>query len=330
MFFRQVVLRERTPLALFSMKLFQTRHKVMVTPTTIHEVFNKFLWKDDRLLRQSNAGAGSTRILVLNKRQQVKAVYLPMLCLPHPTTVSGDRTVLGLGLQDYLNAVTAAMERKQTTFTALSYPRGFAFTVFDTTGERKMPLVTEEYAHLATDANIAKGIGQHALLTAGGATRSRAIQFVKAVNQHQDLVCQCESFYMINRERGSCLMLGDVKRLHKELDPEEEVVTGMEDKEEPLDPSLFTPFADESRWISIPEQSLRHSLEEPLFDKKVPTMEGLQYAVSTGMLLLDYKPKDKPAGESPAVEARGEPSASVGGEATPATPPASETTEKRE
>eukprot|EP00796_Vickermania_ingenoplastis_P004914 gene4914-3526_t len=283
----------RSAVAFFNMKHFQVQQKIRVTPSTVHEVFSTYLRPDDRLLRQSRAGAGSTRVLVLNKSQKVKAVYLPVLCVPHPSIVGSENAVLGLPVKEYLEFFKTAQEQEQTTFAALSYPKGIAFSVYDSAGNSKMPLVNVPYSHISTDANVARGIGKHAYMSAGNANRSRAVEFVTAVHSHRDVVADCAAFFMINRERGSCLLLSDLQRLERASDPDEEMVTGMEDKQEPLDPDMFTIFRDDSRWMSLPEQALQSHPDQPLYTDSVPNEDGLQRAMSSGVLLLDFRPRQQ-------------------------------------
>lgn len=281
----------RSAVAFFNMKHFQVKQKIKVNPSNVCDVFSQNLLPGDRLLRQSSAGAGATRVLVLNRNQMVKAVYLPILCLPHPAAVSDTNTVLGLSVEQYLSTVKTSLERKHTTFMALSHPKGIAFTVYDSMGSPKMPIVKVAYSDAEEDSDIARGIGKHALDTAGTPNRSRAIEFLKALGEHMELVEECDSFYMINRERGSCLMLGDIRRLTKPQDPDEEVVTGFEGTGEPMDYSGFSVFEEKGRWHAVPEQALQTNPEAPLYIDTLPNDAGLHYSVSTGVLLLDFKKK---------------------------------------
>lgn len=290
MFCRTLVSR-RSAVAFFNMKHFQVQQKIAVTPSTIHDVFTKHLNPGDRLLRQSRAGAGATRILVLNKQQMVKAVYLPLLCVPHPSLVVGETAVLGLKVEEYLEKVKIAQENSQTVFAALSYPRGIAFGIYDSVGDAKIRLVNVDITDMATDAGIATGIGKHAMMNAGSPQKSRAKDFIRALSVHREQFLACESHYFVNRERGTCLMLPDVQRLASQSDPEEEMITGLEEKEEPLDLETLSSFVDGSRWVTLPEQALQSPQSHPLYHHGVPTEKGFQCAVSTGTLLLDFRPK---------------------------------------
>lgn len=286
----------RSAVAFFNMKHFQVKQKIRVTPSNFHEVFSTYLRPHDRLLRQSRAGAGSTRVLVLNKYQMVKAVYLPILCIPHPSIVIGSNSALGLPVEEYLPIVKQAQsEEEQTIFAALSYPKGIAFSVYNAKGAALMPMVTVPYTDVQTDRGVASGIGKHALISAGNPNRARAREFVTALHEHHTQVQQCSTFYMINRERGSCLMLSDVQRVGRQAandDPEEEYVTGLEEKEPPLNPEMLEVFENTDRWIALPEQALQSSPGTPLYAKNQPTENGLQMAVSSGVLLLDFNPRE--------------------------------------
>lgn len=284
----------RSAVAFFNMKHFQVQKKIRVTPSNFHEVFSTYLRPNDRLLRQSSAGAGSTRVLVLNKYQMVKAVYLPVLCTPHPSYVVGSNSALGLPVEEYLSLVKKAQDEQQSVFAALSYPKGISFSVYDTRGIAQMPMVTVSYADVQTDKGIACGIGKHAFMNSGNANRSRAREFITALHEHHGQVGQCSTFYMINRERGSCLMLSDVQRLGRQEgndDSEEEYVTGLEDKQTPLSPKMVEVFENKERWIALPEQVLQSSPTTPLYSENLPSEQGLQNAISSGVLLLDFTPR---------------------------------------
>lgn len=286
----------RSAVAFFNMKHFQVKQKVRVTPSNFHEVFSTYLRPHDRLLRQSRVGAGSTRVLVLNKYQMVKAVYLPVLCTPHPSYVVGSNSALGLPVEEYLSLVKKAQDEQQTVFAALSYPKGISFSVYDTRGIAQMPMVTVSYEDVQTDKGVAYGIGKHAFLSSGNPNRARAREFITALHEHHGQVGQCSTFYMINRERGSCLMLSDVQRLGRQEgndDSEDEYITGLEEKLAPLSPEMLEVFENTERWIALPEQVLQSSSTAPLYSKNLPSEQGLQSAISSGVLLLDFTLKKR-------------------------------------
>lgn len=106
--FRYTICMNRPAVALFNIKHFQTRARVMLTPATVRHVFTAYLNPNDRLLRQSSKGNGSTRVLVLDKLNRVKGIYTPLLCLPHPAILTGQDGVLGPTIEDYL----ASLERR--------------------------------------------------------------------------------------------------------------------------------------------------------------------------------------------------------------------------
>lgn len=96
-------------------------------------------------------------------------------------------------------------------------------------------------------------------------------------------------------------MLSDLHRLGRQAtndDPEEAYITGLEEREPPLHPEILELFENTERWIALPEQALQSGPAAPLYAKNVPREQGLQNAISSGVLLLDFNPqKGKPAEE---------------------------------
>lgn len=293
MLFQRTPALLRSAVAFFNMKHFQVREKIKVNPSNINQIFSTYLEPGDRLLRQSRVGSGSTRVLVLDNFQKVKGVYLPVLCVTHPATVK-EHSTLGLPVSQYLETVKLAQEQGHTTFAALSYPTGIAFIVFNALGKAQMKLVKVKYSHTAADPLVAKSIGKHALFNAGNANRTRSREFLLSLQDSFDEIRQCSTFFIINRERGTCLMLDDLLSIHRqaskvEEDEGEEMITGVENQGPPLNPEVLTVFNNADRWITLPEQSLQSQPSAPLYTRGEVNEKGLQMAFSSGVLLLDSR-----------------------------------------
>ncbi|CCW59990.1 unnamed protein product [Phytomonas sp. EM1] len=280
----------RIPVAFFSMKHFRCRQKHIVTPQSVRDTFTRYLDPKDRLLRQSRAGSGSTRVLVLDNLQQVKGVYHPLLCLPHPSVVKGGDQVLGLPVGDYLDALephavgrvsSEAWNELPAVLIMVSHPHGVALTSFTTDGAMRMPLVNLSLHPPPSSPSSAPDLSSP---PASSATPEFMEKFVQVINKNYDqYLAMCSTYYFIAKDRSSSLTLNDFKNGQKAL------------KGEPgLDMVPFSKMlSEDSRWITLPDTILQKSQQFSLYvhdnklNKKVVSPSGLSAAVASGSLELD-------------------------------------------
>lgn len=322
--FQRKPLLARQAVAFFNMKHFRSKHKVPITPENIKDVFTRQLEPQDRLLRHSQVGSGSTRMLVLDRQQQVKGVYHPVLCLPHPATVYGGDNVLGLSISDYLAALEAKVPadaahgttpQLPTVLTIVSHPNGLALGTYAADGAVRMPLRNLVLPPASTGgsggagtsgagdtAAAAKhggtGLGEAAAkVSASSATGpSGAIdELVKVINaNYAAYIASCSTFYFVTRDTSASLTLAALQKHEQEL------------KEQPGAASTAKcalSFLDR-RWVALPDAVLQFGHDVALYTRDAATKQRivsppkLHATVMQGLLDLDRAPRTE---EGPAA-----------------------------
>lgn len=304
--------RARLPLAQFNMKHFQCKQKHDITPDNFQRVFTTAILPRDRLLRQSSAGGGATRVLVLDNMQQVKGVYFPMLCLPYPTTVKGGDSALGITVGNYLDIITPkAPAEMPTTLVLMSHPYGVAIASYASDGSVHMPV-----KNITAPVNLVEQQqeeGQPPVAQDEDATLPDAAvpsplstpEYISTImaaiaEEHNKYLANCSTFFFVTRDKTASLTLGELRKEEDRL-----VKESGDDAAQ-----CAIPFSDH-RWIALPDSMMQANRNVPLYtrDKKtgerIVSQKGLDSAVTHGRMELDVwatrqKPGTAPDAEEPA------------------------------
>lgn len=263
-------LLRRLPVALFNMKHFQTKTKIVVTPENYREVLGSVLLPQDRLLRQSSVGGGSTRVLVLDKMQGVKGVYHPLLCLPHPTAVDGGDKSLGVPIANYLESLQSSAGLPEV-LTVVSHPEGTAFGTFTADGHEGLPLI-----NLSAPSALDGAESEELVDDLMEAMRSPEIA------KH---LRRCRTYYFVRRDEKASLQLATLRKREMSLP---------DGARRTLPLSFMHP-----NWVSLPDVSLQTGRGEivsiyardPITKDSIVSAEGLLKSVRTGKLELDTSVK---------------------------------------
>ncbi|CAD2214211.1 hypothetical protein AGDE_07911 [Angomonas deanei] len=291
MFARSFVRNARIPVALFNTKHFQSRHKMVVSPKEFTSVFSEILSPQDRLLRQSTVGGGSNRVLVLDRLQQVKGVYYPVLCLPHPSALSSaEEGTLGVPVSKYLEKVAPVTPpttgRKKvkpvypSTLVILSHPNGVAFAVFSGEGTYTVKLQNFHIARGEDEkGSAATASSQEAPAAPTDAMIGASKQLLKSLSaEYTKHIQPCSTFYFVVRDKKASMTLSTIASIADNA------------KEE-----LGLPFSfSDSRWVQMSDVVFHGSRNVSLYsnEESVDSAALLQ-AVTHGTLEVDYVPKKK-------------------------------------
>ncbi|EPY27985.1 hypothetical protein STCU_02567 [Strigomonas culicis] len=283
MFTRSRLLNPRLPVALFNMKHFQCRQRVDLNPSNYSTTLNECLHPQDRLLRQSAVGGGASRVLVVDKMQQVKAVMIPMLCAPHPTVLSSlEETTLGIPIEKYLSGIKPVPKPKAkssntvllpTSLVILSHPNGLAVGIFNSDGKYVVKL---QNITIVKDEAVASPVVQ------------AITNLVQTLTDHKKAVSECSTLYFVVRDNTDSLTLAAIEALAAK------------------EPSLQGSFDfKDRRWVSMADVVFHHAkgvslyARDPKTNAKIVSADGLQTAVKQGRLELGFQPKKKESPDTP-------------------------------
>lgn len=324
----------RSAVAFFNMKHFQTKHKCAITPDNVYSVFSSYLKPGDRLLRQSVSGNGGSRVLVLDHLQKVKGVYLPLFCLPHPSSIRGGDGSLGVTVESYLSCITAlrptagdtaattdARQQIPTVLAVLAHADGAAFGTFYADGRPAVPLVNLDVT-LSSTAHLNDSVGD-SKLAQGFRSLPRVIrpstavlptlrQLQKLAALHKDEVEQCSTFYWFTRDQSQALTLSDMRQTVQQSLENEYILDGaplLGASEEPANAPQVISFSD-PRWVELLDFAIDSARGHELYSRDHTTQRrtvhppGMQKLLMSGFLLLDYRPQCVVEAEKAAAAAK--------------------------
>ncbi|RNF08902.1 hypothetical protein TraAM80_02447 [Trypanosoma rangeli] len=272
---RLVCTRRRQAVALFTMKSFRARQKILLTPQNVTTVFMEKLDPQDRLLRQSSVGAGASRILVLDKKQRVRGVYHPLLCLPYPIDGAG---VLGIPVESYLQRIQQKQRAAEDlaegcTFIVVAHANGLGFAVYAADGGVCFPLVNIK---LPAQRGTGLGMMNERDMVPFLETTSLVEDFADVMTEsYTERVRPCSTFFFLSNANTSISFSG-IKTAWQ--------LRGYVD----TSPLSF----EDKRWVSLPDMVAQRDRNTWLYcrdDKgdKVVSEKGLAAGVKVGMLELD-------------------------------------------
>lgn len=290
----------RLPLAHFNMKHFQSKQKHVLTPANFRDVFSTAMLPQDRLLRQSSTGGGATRVLVLDRLQQVKGVYSPLLCLPHPAVVEGGDNALGLTVKDYLRLITpeAAAEKVPTTMVMISHPYGIGYAAYAADGSLHMPvkniaappeLVEQQIKYQQqlqqeqqeSSFDEPPPVLDVAPVPSPLATPEYIATIMDAISASFDsYLSGCSTFYYVTRDKTASLRLAELRQ-------EENVL--LKAGRVSRCPISF----NDKRWVALPDSVLQSDRHISLYtrdrktNERIVSQQGLTAAVTHGKVELD-------------------------------------------
>ncbi|KAH9582146.1 hypothetical protein LSM04_006186 [Trypanosoma melophagium] len=298
--FRAACLCRRRAVALFTFKHFRPRRRLLITPANALRVFSETLDPHDRLLRQSSAGAGASRFLVLDGQQRVRGVYHPVLCLPYPRDGDG---VLGVTVESYMQRVEQKRKQKQQeeqkggeegcVFVVLAHGNGLTAAAYAVDGACTLPPLHVKMTN-TTSCDVRPFVGAARLADDFAVvTAEYFTEFIQPCNTLLFLANSNSS----NDKNSSVCSFGGMRAAWRER--------GLDD----VSPLRL----DDPRWISLPDTVIRHphnitgsnnnnnsnsgingnsNNPTPFFERdsegdRVPTAAGLAAGMQTGLLELD-------------------------------------------
>ncbi|RNF17906.1 uncharacterized protein Tco025E_04651 [Trypanosoma conorhini] len=267
--------RRRQAVALFTMKSFRARQKILLTPQNVATVFSEKLDPQDRLLRQSSVGAGASRILVLDKKQRVRGVYHPLMCLPYP--IDG-AAVLGIPVESYLQRIQQKQKSAEAlaegcTFIVVVHANGLGIAVYAADGSIRFPLVNVKLpAQRATGLGMMNERDMLPFLETTSLVEDFAELMTETYTEH---VHDCSTFFFLTNANTSISFTG-MRRAWQ--------VRGYAD----TSPLSF----DDKRWVSLPDMVAQRDRATSLYCRddegdKVVSRKGLTAGVKIGILELD-------------------------------------------
>ncbi|EKF27705.1 hypothetical protein MOQ_008562 [Trypanosoma cruzi marinkellei] len=265
----------RQAVALFTIKSFRARQKILLTSENVGAVFSEKLDPQDRLLRQSSVGPGASRILVLDKNQRVRGVYHPLLCLPYPLNGDG---ALGIPVESYLQRI----QQKKTstgdsaegcTFIVVAHANGLGIAVYAVDGSARFPLVNIK---LPAQRCTGRGLMNERDMVPFVGTTSLVEDFAEIIAEnYTDYIHSCSTFFYLANPNTSISFHGMRTAWN---------FRGYTD----TSPLSFT----DHRWVSLSDMVAQRDSSEPLYcrddgNDKVVSIKGLTAGVKVGMLELD-------------------------------------------
>ncbi|KAG5465418.1 hypothetical protein CUR178_00121 [Leishmania enriettii] len=312
------VILARTAVAFFNMKHFQAKKKYNLTPQNTYETLSAVLSPRDRLLRQSVAGSGGARVLVLDAQQAVKGVYLPVFCMPHPSTVSNGTSSLGIEVADYtrfIEGLSAARKASgdagasalPSVLVVMSHPDGVAYGTFRADGtpgvpmknlalRPALPLVTaqEDTTNPVSTVIRNSGLGTvMPMLSASHGTANTLGELYNELNRgaHTVELAACCTFLWIQREGRSLMSLGAARSFEQRC----ERMKNDSGSTFPLVKGGVS-FLDH-RWLLLMDVVLRPDTNvglyarDPATGDRIVNVTGVRSALCKGSLYLDYVPR---------------------------------------
>ncbi|ORC93091.1 uncharacterized protein TM35_000024170 [Trypanosoma theileri] len=304
--FRTAFICRRRAVALFTFKHFRPRRRLPMTPANVPNVFAETLDPRDRLLRQSSAGAGASRFLVLDGQQRVRGVYHPVLCLPYPRDGDG---VLGITVETYMQRVQEKQQQREQkkeeegesaaaagcVFVVLAHGNGLTAAAYAADGACTMlPMHVKMTGTTTCD-----------MRPFVGAARLADDFAVMTAEYFADCIQPCNTFLFLsntnssNSSNASVCTFGGMRAAWRER--------GLDD----VSPLRF----DDPRWVSLPDTVVRqpynisgstndnnnnsnnnnnnnNNNKTPFFERdidgdRVPTAAGLAAGMQAGLLELD-------------------------------------------
>ncbi|KPA80011.1 putative mitochondrial hypothetical protein [Leptomonas pyrrhocoris] len=309
----------RAAVAYFNMKHFQVKYKANMNPGNAYATLTTSLMPHDRLLRHSSSGRGAGRVLVLDNKQKVKGVYIPVCCLPHPSAVTGDGNSLGVSVENYLKVIeplahlsdtndrTTAVDKSTpmpTVLVVVGHPQGVAYGSFYADGRPALPLVNTDLNYVELTPVTKEGEDDNF-----GCARKRQVyrsrDFLMSVmgelqsmwDKDGEALSRCSTFYWITRDEGDALCLKSM-RMCEQHAREDFLPEGVPTASPVAIPagSHAVSFADR-RWTVLPDSFFVSAGSRPLYTRDKTTQQrivdpqGLQDAMRAGALLLDYVPR---------------------------------------
>ncbi|AYU83469.1 conserved hypothetical protein [Leishmania infantum JPCM5] len=308
----------RTAVAFFNMKHFQTKKKYNLTPQNIYETFSTVLLPRDRLLRQSVSGGGGSRVLVLDAQQRVKGVYLPVFCMPHPSTITNGSNSLGVAVADYTRSIEAASTIHKaggggtastlpTVLVVLSHPQGLAYGTFRADGTPGVPMKNLALSPILANARTQQAstnIASTPLRTSGLGTvmpllnvsrgRAEVIRDIyKELNEceHVAELAACSTFVWVQRDNMSSMTFETAQSSERYWEREKNDGDGAA-----APPPGAISFLDR-RWVLLmdvalhPDTGLGLYARDPATGDRIVNATGVQSALCRGLLLLDHVPR---------------------------------------
>lgn len=306
----------RCAVAFFNMKHFQVKHKVRMSPENAYATLSSSLMPRDRLLRQSASGRGAGRVLVLDQKQKVKGVYIPVCCLPHPATIPGGDGSLGVAVEDYLKVIEPlstqpadkdAATNLPTVLAVVSHPQGVSYGIFYANGRPALPAVHTDLSS-ESSPSIVKVQNSATALDAGTLPVQQFMAsslmpsmdyFLSLLDKNADAIAKCSTLYWILRDGKDSLSLPSLRRCETDAQREEFVTEGdvaAAVLNRPHDTPHAVSFKDQ-RWMQLQDMFFDHENVRNLYTRDPATKlrtvdpEGLQSILSSGTLLLDYVPQ---------------------------------------
>ncbi|KAG5463947.1 hypothetical protein LSCM1_00121 [Leishmania martiniquensis] len=312
------VMLTRPAVAFFNMKHFQAKKKYNLTPQNTHETLSTVLSPRDRLLRQSVSGSGGARVLVLDAQQKVKGVYLPVFCMPHPSTFSTGGNSLGVPVADYTHFIDGMSATRKASggdsapalpsvLVVMSHPEGVAYGTFRADGTPGVPMKNLKLPPTLQDVTIQKeatsvvssmlrnsGLGTvMPMLNAASGTRTVLSELYQEFNEgeHAAELSACCTFLWVQRESRSLTSLEAARSFERNCERMQSAGEGAF--------ALATggvSFLDR-RWIFLMDAALRPETGLGLYARdsatgdRIVNATGVQSALSRGALLLDYVPR---------------------------------------
>ncbi|KAG5489992.1 hypothetical protein JKF63_00111 [Porcisia hertigi] len=315
---RSRVIAARTAVAFFNMKHFQAKAKYTLTPQNTFETLSTVLSPGDKLLRQSVSGGGGARVLVLDAQQKVKGVYLPVFCMPHPSTIASGGNSLGIAVAEYTRLIesTSATQNTGSNGTAstlptvlvvVSHPQGLAYGTFRADGKPGVPIknialspmishvkTQEKATNIASTTLTSSGLGAvMPLLQVGSGFAETVLKVYKELNgcEHAAQLTACSTFVWVQRSSGSSTSFEAARSVQQYWEREKSSGDG----DVALVPGGIS-FLDR-RWIILTDTVLRPDPGVNLYTRDSSTGDrivdaiGLQSALCKGSLLLDHAPR---------------------------------------
>ncbi|KAK7201733.1 hypothetical protein NESM_000238900 [Novymonas esmeraldas] len=307
----------RSTVAFFEFKNFQPKRRYALTPQNIHSVFSSALKPQDRLVRHSGPVKNSGRVLVLDAQKRVKGVYMPVLCVPHPSSIASKGSALGVSVSDFLCSIEKDAQQQPPTapetrmapsvLVVLSHPQGLAVGTFCGNGSPRLPLknISVDASAAAVHTQRVTTTAASALLKSGGlGTEIQLLNTVTgygaAVRSLYDLlnsaeyaseVNACSTFLWISKDFQSSTPFTAAEKAESAWTQLQGEGYGGNDF-----PKLGSVSFLDSRWIACLDMILnpRHGAaiytKDPVTQRRIVDSYGLQEALMKGTLSLDHTP----------------------------------------
>jgi hypothetical protein len=308
----------RSAVAFFSMNHFQVRYRAALNAENVYMTLSSCVLPRDRLLLHSGTGRGSSRVLVLDNQQKVKGVLRPLCCLPHPATIPGGSSSLGVTVENYLKTcastahltktaaetTTAAPSDMPMVLVIVTHPDGLALIAYYADGRLALPLVILDFTALKGRVIGSTGEGkQFGAIQTAKVYNSRWSRFAireqlqSLLDQHVDVVARCATLYWITRSESDCLSLRAVREFERFVRGEEMVEAGESTSAPLLEAAEHSVSFSDPRWIALPDLTFDTEKLRTMCRRDVDGYghlvdpAGLQGLLTGGLLLLDHVPR---------------------------------------